>query len=77
MLRERLFRLFYASRIAANAVPHYLYAAKILNCDPLESSSRVNFLKELNSPTPTVFHGAYALSHTVMIRSLITMDIKR
>ena len=77
MLKERFLRFFYSSRISANCVPHYLQEAKVLNCNPFDSSLKMDFLKELNGQNPACLYPAYTYTHAIMIRSLITSDIRR
>lgn len=77
MLGERLQRIFQVSQISPGCVPYYLKEAKILNCDPLDPKLKVNFLKSLYDANPTCVHPGYSYSHPIMIRSLISQDIKR
>ena len=77
LLKERFERFFLTNRIAADCVPHYLRAARILNCDPRDPKVQIDFLKALNSSTPSCVYPGYSYSQPVMIRSLITADVKR
>ena len=44
MFKDRLQRVFWTQKIAAGCVPHYLYRAKVLNCNPMDTNLKVDFL---------------------------------
>lgn len=55
-----------------------LYRTKVLNCDPLAvGMANYDFLKALDCSMPECMFPGYGLSQTIMIRSLLSGDVKR
>ena len=65
----------YSDKIATNAVPFFLYRAKILNCNPFTMD--IDFLKDLDHQTPQSIHKSFKLTNSIMIRAHGAGDIKR
>ena len=67
---------FYFDRVAKDIVANYLWEIKVLNKHPLTNAS-INWVRELDSTHPRVFHEVYELSGPVMIRTYASGDLKR
>ena len=67
------------NRIAADCVPHFLFRTKILNVNPFESGANkdIDFLTALDTSTPRCIYPGFELTEKIMIRSLLSGDVKR
>lgn len=75
MLKETLLKYLYFNKIAANVVPHYLWSIKVLNRNPFEKPFIT--VTDLDDTQPDVFHDAYELSSSVMVRTYASQNLAK
>lgn len=75
MLKQKILKVLYFDKIAANVVPHYLWQIKVLNKNPFEKPYLS--VKDLDEAHPKCFLAAYELSNSVMIRSYASQNLMK